>query len=1370
MAEAVAKSGKTPAAQVSYDMSSLSRASGTSSSAKEQIVIDSTTQNSEHQESSTPRNINGSAVRPSFQKYDNLAIKETATPDNLHVPKRKHRVKSSGGFLLDSVPFSNTLRNVSGFRKRARNGSAREGEKGKGKAIAMDNEAEEKTRESNPNTLKEIELPKPNGQLASAPNNVVGVITDASSTIEDRDTKTDNSSNEQFEYQHQHQQIPTIQITPTDIVNMALSLNESRKRQVSSGSYYMPSPPSQSLLTPDRRSFSPNMPLSSPSSSPYMNRDFSAGIPSTLQQNLQQQRHVPRSSSPSFSRRPSGFRLTSLTQSTELSSSAVLRQEEFGQQDQQHNFSVATLARAKKARNHIELGAEYRRLLEFLPRIEGKSNRNSHATSNNHGSRGIGTFVRRSGELSRVTTAEKSDFDSSRAYNPLQAIRNRRVRARERQMLDPDIDKWGDVRQVRPWVDKVEDEFMHILPTDGKSRRSILPDFGTMDESGAQNDSLLGSYGHSRDNSISKPKRQKMDWSVSPSELFADTYWVEQDQHKLLIEDHGGNLIFPSRNDASQHAGRKSKEINGDNNRDRPGFGDTRHRLTPSDLSAVEGNDSDSELSGRRNVLLRRPTLQKRFIRDRPFRRNRSSSLSSDDPHLKRGMKRRSKRIPTSHHNNIGPLERHMIDVMMEEEERERKEARERANETSALSATDSTDRGEHVKNTLSTSVSRQSTATCSASVSDDRHLTIPSKRDLRLTHTTTPINRPGPSSSMKDLSNITMASQNGSRADASQQGDSPTAVSRVRSLPLEQNMKKTSRSFGLESKDRNSRNSVDRHRLFKPNITQKLEHRDSDTVSDSEHGDNERSPITGPLRRLRSIKHSDGAVGNSGNFDGDAKHHGRIRDNSSAVGRFLKKGRLGGLVRHEGGKVNNFIRRHAGQGEDTWDVPTETPETSQSEADALESIPSQRPRLKHDGQQGRSSDTVLPERSQVGGYYNNNLPSFRSAAAANGDRRHDRSGIRRDSDKGNKVAHSGAREHDLSKISVSRSNDNAGRYPLNADKSTSSIQGAKDKRQSSREDGDLTRTATRQSSARLNAILDIPGAVGHDDLPMTGPANVKSNQSYLSANSKSQATAPTERHARHNHFQVVAPDGSIKVSIPMAAKSLSRTETLLLSSAVKAKEIVRMEHGVPKSPAPFLVRIAASIDGDNKCSIPPVMRKEEHALAAKWLAADVEIGLEKLRARTMAHDDIVNSAETSEIAPSDLSTETEDTAIQSATSSPSLASRTQALHSRIKALQAAASPDLSQRVRDAATAADKMISDLNYIRRVPAREVAEELDSVMRARRRRLRWVRRGAFLILEWMLLGAMWWVWLMVVLIKVVWKTGRGVMGAVRWFFWL
>jgi len=65
---------------------------------------------------------------------------------------------------------------------------------------------------------------------------------------------------------------------------------------------------------------------------------------------------------------------------------------------------------------------------------------------------------------------------------------------------------------------------------------------------------------------------------------------------------------------------------------------------------------------------------------------------------------------------------------------------------------------------------------------------------------------------------------------------------------------------------------------------------------------------------------------------------------------------------------------------------------------------------------------------------------------------------------------------------------------------------------------------------------------------------------------------------------------------------------------------------------------------------------------------------------------------------------------------------------------------------------------------------VVDVIEKMLRRRRRRFRWVRRGMWLGVEWVLVGFMWYVWFVVMMLRAVLGIGTGTIKAVRWLLWL
>ncbi|KAL1961032.1 hypothetical protein VTO42DRAFT_4920 [Malbranchea cinnamomea] len=213
-------------------------------------------------------------------------------------------------------------------------------------------------------------------------------------------------------------------------------------------------------------------------------------------------------------REPSSARQRRITSSPQVSDTAP--------DDSIYEFSDATLARAEKARKHFELFAEYLRLLPHLPPL-------------------------RASPIARKSAEPEQDHEPGRVYNPLQYIRNRKIRFREKSAINTEVCGWEDVDRVHRWVDDIvtsrettgyePDEYVRLPP--------IKPESDEQRNSIGALSPLSPSSSRPADDS-NRPKRPRIDWIFTPAELLADAAWLEEDSNKLRIEDRDGNKIYPS--------------------------------------------------------------------------------------------------------------------------------------------------------------------------------------------------------------------------------------------------------------------------------------------------------------------------------------------------------------------------------------------------------------------------------------------------------------------------------------------------------------------------------------------------------------------------------------------------------------------------------------------------------------------------------------------------------------------------------------------------------------------------------------------------------------------------------------------------------
>ncbi|GAP84352.1 putative upf0183 domain-containing protein [Rosellinia necatrix] len=292
----------------------------------------------------------------------------------------------------------------------------------------------------------------------------------------------------------------------TRIVSMALELSDSR-RQASRRNISSPIPPRLAQLpdtTPGR----------------------------SLKQHLQQQRRSSRNISPRADRNLS----PRVVSAPRIGSPLPPGFDNDG--GYQYHFSSSTLNRAQRAKEYIELMAQYRRLLSFLPPLKQEARSRPSTSDPITSPSSTGTPAN---DLSSAQTRPLG-----RAYNPLQYIRNRKIRTRERKVIDGEAEGFGEVPMVTGWIDNV----VASSATHGTSESPKLPPFPTADECKAQQ--LPASNLPRPVSALNKPKRPRFDWSIEPADMLADVYWLEQDNNRYLIEDRHYAKIYTPRAEVSQ--------------------------------------------------------------------------------------------------------------------------------------------------------------------------------------------------------------------------------------------------------------------------------------------------------------------------------------------------------------------------------------------------------------------------------------------------------------------------------------------------------------------------------------------------------------------------------------------------------------------------------------------------------------------------------------------------------------------------------------------------------------------------------------------------------------------------------------------------
>jgi hypothetical protein len=202
----------------------------------------------------------------------------------------------------------------------------------------------------------------------------------------------------------------------------------------------------------------------------------------------------------------------------------------------------------------------------------------------------------------------------------------------------------------------------------------------------------------------------------------------------------------------------------------------------------------------------------------------------------------------------------------------------------------------------------------------------------------------------------------------------------------------------------------------------------------------------------------------------------------------------------------------------------------------------------------------------------------------------------------------------------------------------------------------------------------------------------------------------------------------SVDSGIP-ERREIERTKALLLTSGIKAREITRRAESIRRPPPDFLQK---AFPGG---PVPQVIRLHEFDVAATGL----------LRRFEASHDRFQRSVE-------------------------SFPKTSGALKMQLSQLEDMVNQTLAPRVRALADDAENLSVELNTTSTLAVKQLSDKLDKGMRKRHRRLRWLRRTGFVMLEWALVGMLWWVWLIVMAFKVLRYIFRGALSGIRWVLWL
>ena len=1067
---------------------------------------------------------------------------------------------------------------------------------------------------------------------------------------------------------------------PAQIVSLALSLSESRRRNFSG-------------LMPPASAGGDRVVIAGGSPSPGLHTINGGG---SLRQYLQQQRHISRNVSPRSGHPKRKAVSPRLNQNGASSPPPIASIPDFMQPSNlAFNPSDATLSRAEKARIALELSYEYRRLLQYLPKLPPAKGRPSTARRKEKRSPdGLG--------------------DLGRSYNPLQYIRNRKFRLRERRPFESEAEGWSNLERVRLWVDTVANEREVGIAT--IDDRYPLPAFETIPTDSATGDAVL-------DMNPTKPspaqgnkqRRPRMDWMITPWDMLADAYWLQHDRNITHIEDATGHKIMPSPDTYKFPSVKNSLDL------DRASHARVesidRQAVSPAKLRSLKQNarnERSSERSWPPELLIEPDSLRQRAdgSRDRmgrwprKFRRSRSSSSASDsdddDPSRhKRGRRR------NQDYSGGAVLEKHMMSLL----------ARENVNDDGSMSQNFHQTHDEndaHGSRTIGKTMAGSSLYSGQQGPKQAKEAHGAETLDLGSAHSSarSSFERPNHrrrTTSFDDLDFTAPSSPNVS-------GFTPSiAINLSRPSSPHISPKKPLPSFRpARSKERQAISEND-FALSSPSTTdlsrQGTRDSKSEEISRRERHKNDMNGFLSPSNDSFSklFRRSDGiSKGPKESTETDSKFRG-----------FFRGGRIAEIVGNEVGRVGGKFRRKDASNQASRVASSgssHASDESDTESYGLDSSPEAD--LSH----------VSNNHDSEPKYHTANLPNFQSSFGRDTDKAKEPPVTLSKDDPiphqqlAQRARGRSARFDRLAPPKIDLRNISPAPAPVLTRTQTRNTVPSYDPFDSRQSSTSRSEGRVRDADRRLNAVLGIPGTIGPGGPPMTGLASLESRY----RRSRERPVLEGKRQWSISDRSISAVRGTV------TKRDIARVRALLLSSGMKANEIVRRAHEVCQASSPVLQHISMMSGG----RLPPISRSQEHVLAARIYASHIDEDNKQLR----------DAAER-------FSNETVDE-----------------LHRQIKEVDERMTQKLTPLVRTFADEADAFSAQLTTTDTLEVKQLNDAVDAILRRRRRRLRWVRRGGYVLLEWTLLGIMWWVWLIVVIIRLTRGTIRGFFRAVKWLLWL
>ncbi|KAL8691306.1 MAG: hypothetical protein Q9224_004207, partial [Gallowayella concinna] len=956
---------------------------------------------------------------------------------------------------------------------------------------------------------------------------------------------------------------------PAQIVNLALKLSESRRRVVSGGGL----PP---LYTNGNRRH-----VSSEQNPGRLSGSYDSVGGANLRRHLNEQRRISRNFSPRSSRQFAESPSSGSSRSTDGRDASTSTR--YLNCDEPHDLvlqpSNATLARAEKARIAFELAYEYRRLLQYLPPLPVSSH-------------------------SRPTRS-KSDSDSEpsasgnrgRAYDPLQYIRNRKVRGRERKLLDAEAEGCHDLNRVKLWIDTIASE--REATNAAGENQNVLPSLQMIkvDPQAQPTQTASTSDGLARmDARPTKSERQYLDWKFTPWDLLADAAWLSHEENMRLIEDAKGNKLLPQKKLSKENTPRTSLEkTRGPDRRSlslvRRKAHDERQRVelnTPKKNGKTRGHTRGK--SSEPNPLNDYESPRDRKGRwHRSFGRSRSPS-SSEDSTANDLTGYAWGNHPDRDGLDSAALEKQMMKLLAKEIE-EGAFSNSKLNEATQKSADGVAVDDE--RRTMETPVKRSQRqavlpegGTSNSSSVRSHQLAKSSLEQPRGRHSRSTLDNHD-DSTPNSPSNFRF----GPSIFVNRSAPNSRSVSPKKPLPS-----RLRPSFRNSSKSRRTVSEYNIVGLTQSPTGARLPHTSDfepvgphQAVQKSDSASNLLSPVTAELfgKRFRRMNNSSASIkAGKESKDPDSKFRG-----------LLKGTRIAELVGSEVSRVGDMIWRRDGSNLSQPDSPVTARAPDDSETEGEFSTMENSPETDLSRVTTTTDDGSLTKTSQPR-YHHPNLPTFRSSISQ--------------SSPGSPQATSPG-DHPITRQQLAqkargRSSKFERLAPPKIDMRNVSPSASPPLSRIQTRDTDVSRNTStsrsdhgvRNADRRLNDVLGIPGAVRSGVAP-TGLANLSSKSSDRPGMGDRQWSISDRSVSNTRRGTVTKRD-------------IARVRALLLSSGIKANEIARQADTINDPPfLPQLREIHRRWDGETK-SIPKVPRQQEHLLTAKLIVQEIDNTNQRLR------------------------------------------------------------------------------------------------------------------------------------------------------------